>query len=48
MRGAPSQAAPILKPYAGDIDAWEVGAEMGNVRNNRPELMERVAMREAL
>jgi hypothetical protein len=24
-----------------EIEAWEVGAEVGNVRNNRPELMER-------
>jgi len=30
-----------MKPYAGEIDAWEVGAELGNVKNNRPELMER-------
>jgi hypothetical protein len=29
----------MLKPYAGDMEAWEVGAEVGNVRNNRPELM---------
>ena len=27
--------------------SWEVGPEVGNVRNNRPELMERVAVREA-
>ena len=26
------------------IEAWEVGAEVGNVRNNRPELMERVGL----
>jgi hypothetical protein len=32
--------------YAGDIEAWEVGPEVGNVRNNRPELMKRVAVRE--
>jgi putative SOS response-associated peptidase YedK len=44
MRGTPDQAAALMKPYAGAIDAWEVGAEVGNVRNNRPELMDRVAL----
>jgi|HubBroStandDraft_6_1064221.scaffolds.fasta_scaffold433893_1 hypothetical protein len=43
MRGTPDQAAELMKPYAGAIEAWEVGAEAGNVKNNRPELMERVA-----
>jgi putative SOS response-associated peptidase YedK len=43
MRGTPDQAAAMMKPYTGDIEAWEVGAKVGNVRNNRPELMERVA-----
>ena len=37
----------MMKPYAGDIEAWEVGAEVGNVKNNRPELMGRVDVREA-
>jgi putative SOS response-associated peptidase YedK len=41
MRG---QAAELMKPYAGAIEAWEVGAEVGNVKNNRPELMERVGL----
>jgi putative SOS response-associated peptidase YedK len=41
MRGTPNQAAALMKPYAGAIEAWEVG---GNVRNNRPELMERVGL----
>jgi putative SOS response-associated peptidase YedK len=41
MRGTPDQAAALMKPYAGEIEAWEVGAEVGNVKNNRPELMER-------
>ena len=44
MRGTPDQAAALMKPYAGEIEAWEVGAEVGNVRNNRPELMERVGL----
>jgi len=34
-----------MKPYAGLIEAWEVGAEVGNAKNNRPELMERGAER---
>ena len=48
MRGMPDQAAAMMKPYAGEIEAWEVGAEVGNVTNNRPELMELVVVREAL
>jgi putative SOS response-associated peptidase YedK len=44
MRGTPAQAATLMKPYAGAIEAWEVGAEVGNVKNNRPELMERVGL----
>ena len=44
MRGSPDQTAAMMKPYGGDIEAWEVGAEVGNVRNNRPELMERVGL----
>jgi putative SOS response-associated peptidase YedK len=42
MRGTPDQAVTLLTPYPGMIEPWEVGAEVGNVRNNRPELMERV------
>jgi len=44
MRGTPDQAAEMMKPYAGEIEAWEIGAEVGNVKNNRPELMERVGL----
>jgi putative SOS response-associated peptidase YedK len=44
MRGTPDQAAMLMKPYAGAIEAWEVGAEVGNVKNNRPELIERVGL----
>jgi hypothetical protein len=36
--------AEMMKPYAGEIEAWEVGAEVGNVKNNRPELIERVGL----
>ena len=38
----PNEAAALMKPYAGEIETWEIGAEVGNVKNNRPELMERV------
>jgi putative SOS response-associated peptidase YedK len=43
MREPPERAAEMMKPYGGAIDVWEVGAAVGNVRNNQPELMERVA-----
>lgn len=34
----------LLRPYDADqMKAWEVGPEVGNVRNNRPELCEPVA-----
>jgi hypothetical protein len=36
--------AEMMKSYAGAIEAWEVGAEVGNVKNNRPELMERAGL----
>jgi putative SOS response-associated peptidase YedK len=44
MRRLPEVAAEMMKPYAGAIEAWEVGAEVGNVKNNRPELMERATL----
>jgi putative SOS response-associated peptidase YedK len=44
MRGPPEMAAGMMKPYGGEIEAWEVGAEVGNVKNNRPELMERATL----
>jgi hypothetical protein len=37
------QAAALMKPYAGAIEPSEVSAEVGNVKNNRPELIERAA-----
>ena len=45
MRGPPELAADMmkLKPYGGELEIWEVGAAVGNVRNNGPELMEPVA-----
>jgi len=44
MRGPPEIAAPMMKPYDGELDIWEVAPDVGNVRNNRPELMERVGL----
>jgi putative SOS response-associated peptidase YedK len=34
----------MMKPYTGALDIWEVAAEVGNVKNNRPELLDRVAL----
>jgi hypothetical protein len=31
----------MMKPSAGAIDVWQVPADVGNVPNNRPDLMER-------
>jgi putative SOS response-associated peptidase YedK len=44
MRGPPELAAEMMKPYGGAIDIWEVGSDVGNVRNNRPDLMDRVGL----
>jgi putative SOS response-associated peptidase YedK len=44
MRGTPDQAAVLMKPYACAIEAWEVGPEVGNVKNNKSELMERIGL----
>jgi len=44
MRGPPELAAGMMKPYSGAIEAWEIGADVGNVKNNKPELMERVGL----
>lgn len=44
MRGPPEIAATMMKPYAGTIDIWEVDSAVGNVKNNRPELMHRVGL----
>jgi putative SOS response-associated peptidase YedK len=44
MCGSPDQAVTLLAPCPGMIEAWEVGADVGNVKNNRPELMERIGL----
>ena len=33
----------MMKPYPGEVELWAVPKEVGNVRNNRLELMERGA-----
>jgi len=43
MRLPPDDAAGMMKPHAGAIDVWPVGKDVGNVRNNRPDLIERAA-----
>jgi hypothetical protein len=32
MRGTPDQAAALIKPYAGEIETSQFGAEVGNVK----------------
>src|SRR5262249_39633867 len=44
MRGPPQLAAGMMKPYGGAIAIWEVGRYVGNVRNNKPELLDRIAL----
>lgn len=44
MRAPPELAAEMMTPYGGAIDAWEVAKDVGNVANNRPDLMEPVAV----
>ena len=34
----------MMKPYGKAIDVWEVGRDVGNMRNNKPELLDRVAL----
>ena len=43
-RGPPELAAEMMKPYGGAIEVWEVGKDVGNVRNNKPDLLDRVAL----
>jgi len=44
MRGTPDHAAALMVPYAGAIKAWEVSADVGSPRNNRPGLLDRVGL----
>ena len=36
MRAPPELAAEMMKPYGGAIDIWEVGKDVGSVRNTSP------------
>jgi hypothetical protein len=42
--GGAMKASALMKLYAGAIEAWEVGAEVGNVKSSWPELIERVGL----
>jgi putative SOS response-associated peptidase YedK len=44
MLGTPDEAATLMVPYAGAVEAWEVSSEVGNPKNNRPELLDRVGL----
>jgi putative SOS response-associated peptidase YedK len=44
MRGTPDQAAALMRPYAGEIESWEVSADVGSPKNNRPDLLDRVEL----
>ena len=44
MRGPSEMAAQMMKPYAGKVETYEVSSDVGNVRNNRADLMDRVAL----
>jgi putative SOS response-associated peptidase YedK len=42
--GEPSHLpVDLLRPFPADeMKAWKVGADVGNVRNNRPDLVEQI------
>jgi hypothetical protein len=44
MRGRPELAAEVMKPTVGSIDFREVGKDVGNVRNDRPALLDCAAL----
>jgi putative SOS response-associated peptidase YedK len=44
MRGPPELEAEMMKAYGGATDIWEVGQDVGNVRNNKSRLLDRVAL----
>ena len=41
---SPKLAADTKRPDGGAIDIWEVGKDVGNVRNSTPELHDCVAL----
>jgi putative SOS response-associated peptidase YedK len=44
MRAPPEEAAKMMQPYGGAVEIWEVSSDVGNVKNNRPDLMERMGL----
>lgn len=44
MRGPPEEAAKMMAPYGGAIELQKVSADVGHVRNNRPDLMDRIGL----
>lgn len=42
MRGTPDEAEKLMQPYSGRVETWEVGPDVGSVKNNRPDLMSRL------
>lgn len=44
MRASPGQAAGMMAAYGGAIEAWPVSSDVGQVRNNRPDLVEPVVL----
>ena len=44
MRTPSEEAAKMMQLYGGALEIWEVSPDVGNVKNNRPELMERAAL----
>ncbi|TXL72574.1 SOS response-associated peptidase [Vineibacter terrae] len=39
MRGTPDEAAALMRPYAGALEAWEVSARVNGPKLNDPDLM---------
>lgn len=44
MLGSADEAAALMTPYGGEVEAWEVSTAVGNPRNNRPGLLQRVGL----
>lgn len=44
MHGPPEPATEMMKPYVGAIAISEVFKDVGNVRNSKPEVLDRVAL----
>jgi len=42
MLGTPDEAAALMRPYDGAIEAWEVAARVGSPKYNDPELIKPV------